>query len=84
MNDFYDALKQIPNEQKKDFGQKINILRNAVNGKLEELKSSSESKIILEKEDLTRPLFLWNWALVILSIWLKIKSLTFSNRSVLQ
>lgn len=57
MNDFYDALKQIPNEQKKDFGQKINILRNAVNGKLEELKSSSESKIILEKEDLTRSAF---------------------------
>ncbi|WDF46135.1 phenylalanine--tRNA ligase subunit alpha [Chryseobacterium sp. KACC 21268] len=57
MNDFYDALKQIPNEQKKDFGQKINILRNAVNEKLEELKSSAESKIILEKEDLTRPGF---------------------------
>ena len=57
MNDFYDALKQIPNEQKKDFGQKINILRNAVNDKLEELKASSESKIIFEKEDLTRPAF---------------------------
>ena len=57
MNDFYDALKQIPNEQKKDFGQKINILRNAVNEKLEDLKSSSESKIIFEKEDLTRPGF---------------------------
>lgn len=57
MNDFYDSLKQIPNEQKKDFGQKINILRNAVNEKLEDLKSSSESKIILEKEDLTRPGF---------------------------
>ncbi len=57
MNDFYESLKQIPNEQKKDFGQKINILRNSVNEKLEELKSSPESKIILEKEDLTRPAF---------------------------
>ncbi|WP_312822905.1 phenylalanine--tRNA ligase subunit alpha [Epilithonimonas sp.] len=57
MNDFYDTLKQIPNEQKKDFGQKINILRNAVNEKLEEVKSSSESLIIIEKEDLTRPAF---------------------------
>ena len=57
MNDFYDSLKQIPNEQKKDFGQKINILRNAVNEKLEGLKSASESKIILEKEDLSRPAF---------------------------
>ena len=57
MNDFYDALKQIPNEQKKDFGQKINILRNAVNEKLEELKSATESKIISIKEDLTRPAF---------------------------
>lgn len=57
MNDFYDTLKQIPNEQKKDFGQKINILRNAVNEKLEEVKLSSESLIITEKEDLTRPAF---------------------------
>ncbi len=57
MNDFYDSLKQIPNEQKKDFGQKINILRNAVNEKLETLKSASESNIILEKEDLSRPAF---------------------------
>jgi len=57
MNDFYDSLKQIPNEQKKDFGQKINILRNSVNEKLEELKSATESKIILEKEDLSRPAF---------------------------
>ncbi len=57
MNDFYESLKQIPNEQKKDFGQKINILRNAVNEKLEDLKSATESKIIIEKEDLTRPAF---------------------------
>ncbi|MCD9854586.1 phenylalanine--tRNA ligase subunit alpha [Epilithonimonas sp. JDS] len=57
MNDFYDSLKQIPNEQKKDFGQKINILRNSVNEKLEELKLATESKIILEKEDLSRPAF---------------------------
>jgi len=57
MNDFYDSLKQIPNEQKKDFGQKINILRNAVNEKLEGLKSASESQTVLEKEDLSRPAF---------------------------
>ncbi len=57
LNDFYEFLKQVPNEQKKDAGQKINTLKQAVNGKLEELKTSSESSLILEKEDLTRPAF---------------------------
>lgn len=57
LNDFYEFLKQVPNEQKKDAGQKINTLKQAVNGKIEELKTSSESSLIVEKEDLTRPAF---------------------------
>jgi len=57
LNDFYEALKEIPNDQKKDFGQKINTLKVAVNTKLEDLKNASASSIITEKEDLTRPAF---------------------------
>lgn len=57
MTDFYDFLKQVPNDQKKEAGQKINTLKVAVNEKLEALKSASESTLILEKEDLTRPAF---------------------------
>lgn len=57
LNDFYEFLKQVPNEQKKDAGQKINTLKQAVNGKIEELKTSSESSPIVEKEDLSRPAF---------------------------
>lgn len=57
LNDFYEFLKQVPNEQKKDTGQKINTLKQAVNGKIEELKTSTESSLIVEKEDLSRPAF---------------------------
>ena len=75
MNDFYDSLKQIPNEQKKDFGQKINILRNAINEKL--VKSFWRKKILQDQ------VFLWNWDLVIQSTWLKIELLKSSNPLVL-
>ncbi|WP_313599398.1 phenylalanine--tRNA ligase subunit alpha [Epilithonimonas vandammei] len=57
LNDFYEFLKQVPNDQKKDAGQKINTLKQAVNGKIEELKTSTESSPIVEKEDLSRPAF---------------------------
>lgn len=57
LNDFYETLKEVPNDQKKEFGQKINTLKQAVNVKLEDLKNASASSIILEKEDLTKPAF---------------------------
>ena len=57
LNDFYESLKTIPNDQKKDFGQKINSLKQAVAAKLEDFKASSGSSVILEKEDLTRSAF---------------------------
>jgi phenylalanyl-tRNA synthetase alpha chain len=57
LNDFFDHFKTVPNEEKKDFGQKINSLKQAVAAKLEELKEASQSTIILEKEDLTKPGF---------------------------
>ena len=57
LNDFFDHFKTVPNEEKKDFGQKKNSLKQAVAAKLEELKEASQSTIILEKEDLTKPGF---------------------------
>ena len=57
LNDIFAQFKDVPNEQKKEFGQKINTLKQAVETKLEELKSATASNIILEKEDLSRPGF---------------------------
>lgn len=57
LNDFFEKFKEVPNDQKKEFGQKINTLKQAVNVKLEDLKNASASSIILEKEDLTKPAF---------------------------
>lgn len=57
LNDLFDKFKEVPNEQKRDFGQKINTLKQAVNAKLEELKEATSSQIIVEKEDLTKPAF---------------------------
>ena len=57
LNDFFEKFKEVPNEQKKDFGQKINTLKHAVNNKLEELKEATSGQIIIEKEDLTKPAF---------------------------
>ena len=57
INDILAQFKEVPNEQKREFGQKINTLKQAVETKLEDLKSATNSKIILEKEDLTRPGF---------------------------
>lgn len=57
LNDFFEKFKEVPNEQKKEFGQKINTLKQAVNQKLEDLKAASATETVLEKEDLTRPGF---------------------------
>ncbi len=57
LNDFFEKFKEVPNEHKKDFGQKINSLKQAVAAKLDELKNASASSIITEKEDFTRPGF---------------------------
>lgn len=57
LNDLFDKFKEVPNEQKRDFGQKINTLKQAVNNKLEELKDATSSQIIVEKDDLTKPAF---------------------------
>ena len=57
LTDLFAQFKDVPNDQKKDFGQKINTLKQAVTAKLDEAKERTESDIVLVKEDLTRPGF---------------------------
>lgn len=57
LNELFDQFKQVPNDQKKDFGQKINTLKQAVAAKLETLKNTTSVSEVAEKEDLTKPGF---------------------------
>ena len=57
LNDLFAKFKEVPNEQKKEFGQKINLLKQSVAEKLESLKSTFETSQTEVKEDLTRPGF---------------------------
>lgn len=57
LNDFFEKFKDVPIEQKKAFGQKINSLKQAVNEKLDNLKMISETQTVSTKEDLTKPAF---------------------------
>ncbi len=57
LNDFFAEFKNVPNDQKKEFGQTINQLKNAattkVNGLKEALENAADEKGIYG--DLTRP-----------------------------
>jgi phenylalanyl-tRNA synthetase alpha chain len=57
VNDFFAEFKNVPNEQKKDFGQVINTLKNAAQKKVDSLKeaigNSTEAKGVYG--DLFRP-----------------------------
>ncbi len=57
LNEIFDQFKTVPNEQKKEFGQKINTLKQIVAAKLDELKDSDNAGVQADKEDLTRPGF---------------------------
>lgn len=57
LNEFFEKFKEVPIDQKKEYGQKINALKQAVAAKLEDLKTSTEASAIYEKEDLTKPGF---------------------------
>lgn len=57
LNDFFEKFKEVPAEQKKEYGQKINTLKQAVAEKLEELKNNTTTQNDAVKEDLTRPGF---------------------------
>lgn len=53
----FDDFKKVPNEQKKEYGQKINALKQAVLQKLEEAKSQNETQEVYSGQDLTSPGF---------------------------
>jgi phenylalanyl-tRNA synthetase alpha chain len=57
LNDFFAEFKNVPNEQKKEFGQTINELKQAATLKVETLKEVLENSQSTEKVygDLTRP-----------------------------
>ena len=57
LNDLFEQFKAIPNEQKKEFGQKINTLKQSISSKLELLKTNTVGDSTIVKEDLTRPGF---------------------------
>ena len=57
LNDLFANFKEVPNEQKKEFGQKINALKQAVNERIENFKTENSSAKTEAKEDLTRPGF---------------------------
>jgi len=44
LNDFFASFKEVPNEQKKEFGQAVNALKNAAETKVTVLKEDLESK----------------------------------------
>src|SRR5690606_18846745 len=57
LNEFFTEFKNVPNEQKKEFGQVINTLKNAAQDKVIELKEALENlqESIGAYGDLSRP-----------------------------
>ncbi|WP_159799225.1 phenylalanine--tRNA ligase subunit alpha [Flavobacterium sp. MK4S-17] len=57
LNEFFAEFKNVPNEQKKEFGQVINTLKNAAQDKVTQLQEALESKEEAKGiyGDLTRP-----------------------------
>ncbi|WP_405384662.1 phenylalanine--tRNA ligase subunit alpha [Maribacter sp. LLG6340-A2] len=57
LNDFFAEFKNVPNEQKKEYGQTINQLKQAATDKVDTLKEALENTGLDEKiyGDLTRP-----------------------------
>ena len=57
LNDFFAEFKNVPNEQKKEFGRTINELKQAATEKVETLKNTLENRNSDEKVfgDLSRP-----------------------------
>ncbi|MBU2995747.1 phenylalanine--tRNA ligase subunit alpha [Cellulophaga baltica] len=57
LNDFFAEFKNVPNEQKKEFGQTINLLKTTATNKVNELKEALEDNTKEDSiyGDLTRP-----------------------------
>ena len=60
LNDLFSAFKEVPSDQKKDFGAAINNLKVLVQNKIEEYKDSFETEETEESIDLTKPVSLDN------------------------
>lgn len=56
LNDLFEGFKQVPNEQKKQLGQELNKLKNALQERLESLQmSTTETSFASEGVDWSRP-----------------------------
>lgn len=57
LNDFFAEFKNVPNDQKKEFGQTINELKQAATDKVNALKDVLENTSVKQQvyDDLTRP-----------------------------
>jgi phenylalanyl-tRNA synthetase alpha chain len=56
LNDLFASFKSVPNEQKKEFGLKLNNLKNAATEKVNSLKEALEEEVVQGVYgDLTRP-----------------------------
>lgn len=57
MNKLFDEFRNIPNEQKKEIGQKINFLKNKIQERFTELQKEMEKSEVADdnQEDLTLP-----------------------------
>ena len=55
----FTAFREVPNDQKKAFGQKLNVLKNKAETKFKELQTELKSKgsIVSDDIDLTAPPF---------------------------
>ena len=54
LNDLFASFREVPNEQKKDFGATINNLKNLVQNKIEEYKDNFETETESSEIDLTK------------------------------
>ena len=57
INDLFSKFKNVPSDQKKEFGQKINELKNLAQNKYDKLKSNTSKSTKSISEDLTKPGF---------------------------
>lgn len=57
LKQFFAEFKNVPNEQKKEFGMTINKLQNLATQKVNDLKADLQNSVVAEKKygDLTRP-----------------------------
>jgi len=56
LNDLFESFKTVANEEKREIGQQLNVLKNAVQEKIDAIKNSIEvTETVSENGDLTRP-----------------------------